>query len=47
MDPNTLSPEQQEFLSSHLKQGKKSKWLEILSQKKGIPLRARDDGGRN
>jgi Fe2+ or Zn2+ uptake regulation protein len=35
---NTLSPEQQEFLSAHLKQGKKSKWLEVLSQKKGIPL---------
>jgi hypothetical protein len=35
---NTLSSEQQEFLSAHLKQGKKSKWLEVLSQKKGIPL---------
>jgi Fe2+ or Zn2+ uptake regulation protein len=35
---NTFSPEKQEFLSAHLKQGKKSKWLEVLSQKKGIPL---------
>jgi hypothetical protein len=34
----TLSSEQQEFLRAHLKQGKKSKWLEVLSQKKGFPL---------
>lgn len=35
---NTLKPEQREFLSEHLNRSKKSKWLEVLSRKKGITL---------
>ena len=35
---NTLTGEQKKFLNEHLQRSKKSKWLEILSLKKGITL---------
>lgn len=33
---NAMSNEQKSFIESHIKQSKKSKWLEVLANKKGI-----------
>jgi hypothetical protein len=39
----TLNIEQQEFINQYIKQSKKSKWLEILAQKKGIVINLEDE----
>ncbi len=39
----TLNAEQREFINQYIKQSKKSKWLEILAQKKGIVINIEDE----